>query len=289
MVTPAGLDQADLDRLCRTLGVAARDLKITALGGGLYERSYRLSSDGGDWVVRLPVGGDKSFGLELATEQRLLEKLSAAELTPPMVTSEPSEGVLITHYLSQATPWRTVDAREPDNITRIAKRLRDLHRPEGDLPSYRATRIAEAYRRVAGEQQRLTPEQLKWGGEFLELARAYDAESSPATLCHNDLAAANILDDGRLWFIDFEYAVRAEPILDLASLASMNDFDEAQQACLLDAYYQDAAPPFSTKKFADVIRLSRLVSFFWALAYRRTAREAAPLDRFVENVAAMLR
>lgn len=289
MITLAGLSQADLDRLCRTLGVAARDLKITTLGGGLYERSYRLSSDGGDWVVRLPVGGDESFGLELATEQRLLEKLGAAELSPPMVPSEPSEGVLITRYLSQATPWRAVDAREPDNITRIAKRLRDLHRLEGDLPPYRATRIAEAYRRLAGEQQRLTPEQLEWGGEFLELARAYDAESSPATLCHNDLAAANILDDGRLWFIDFEYAVCAEPILDLANLASMNDFDEAQQACLLDAYYHDAAPPFGMKKFADVIRLSRLVSFFWALAYRRTAREAASLDQFVENVAAMLR
>ena len=289
MATLAGLSQAGLETLCHTLGVAARDLKITTLGGGLYERSYRLSSEGGDWVVRLPVGGGTSCGLEFATEQRLLEKLGAAELTPPIVPCEPSEGVLITRYLSRATSWRAVDAREPDNITRIARRLRDLHRIESDLPPYRATRVAEAYRRVAGEQQRLTHEQLDWGREFLELARAYDAESSPATLCHNDLAAANILDDGQLWFIDFEYAVCAEPILDLASLASMNDFDAAQQACLLDAYYQDAAPPFSTKKFADVIRLSRLVSYFWAIAYRRTDREAAPLDRFVENVAAMLR
>ncbi len=289
MATLAGLSEAGLEGLCRTLGVAARDLKISALGGGLYERSYRLSSDEGDWVVRLPIRGAASCGLDLSTEQRLLEKLGAAELTPAIVPSEPSEGVLITRYLSRATAWRAADAREPDNITRIAKRLRDLHRIEADLPPYRASRIADAYRRLAGERQRLTHEQLDWGREFLELARAYDAESSPATLCHNDLIAANILDDGELRFIDFEYAVCAEPILDLASLASMNGFDAAQQAYLLDAYYQGAAPPFSMKTFADVIRLSRLVGYFWALAFRRDDREAAPLDRFVENMAAVLR
>ena len=289
MATLAGLSQTDLEALCRTLGVAARDLKISALGGGLYERSYHLSSDESDWVVRLPVGGGAPYGLELSTEQRLLEKLGAAELTLTIVPSEPSTGVLITRYLPQATAWRAVDAREPDNITRIAKRLRDLHRIEADLPPFRASRIAEAYRRLAGEQQPMTHQQLGWGREFLELARAYDAESSPATLCHNDLAAANILDDGQLWFIDFEYAVCAEPILDLASLAGMDDFDAAQQGCLLDAYYQGAAPPFSTKTFADVIRLSRFVGYFWALAYRRDDGEAAPVDRFVENMAAVLR
>jgi thiamine kinase-like enzyme len=289
MATLAGLSQTDLEALCRTLGVAARDLKISALGGGLYERSYHLSSDEGDWVVRLPVGGGAPYGLELSTEQRLLEKLGAAELTPTIVPSEPSAGVLITRYLPQATAWRAVDAREPDNITRIAKRLRDLHRIEADLPPFRASRIAEAYRRLAGERQPMTHQQLDWGREFLELARAYDAESFPATLCHNDLAAANILDDGQLWFIDFEYAVCAEPILDLASLASMNDFDAAQQGCLLDAYYQGAAPPFSTKTFADVIRLSRFVGYFWALAYRPDDGEATPVDRFVENMAAVLR
>ena len=289
MATPASLDQEDLASLCRSLGVSAHELKLAALGGGLYQRSYRLSSDAGDWVVRLPIGGDVPCGLELSTEQRLLEKLAAAELTPPIVASKPSEGMLITRYLSQATFWCAADAREPGNIIRIAERLRDLHRIEADLPPFRATRIAAEYWRLAVERQRLTDEQQVWGREFLELARAYDAESSPATLCHNDLAAANILDDGALWFIDFEYAVCAEPILDLASLASMNDFDAAEQECLLDAYYQGAAPPFSRKKFADVIRLSRFVSYFWALAYRCNEREAASVERFVENMAAMLR
>jgi len=289
MTPSASLSQAALESLCRTLGVSVGELKITTLGGGLYERSYRFSSDEGDWVVRLPVGEGAPCGLELSVEQRLLEQLGAAGFTPPIVASEPSEGILITRYLSQASCWCAADAREPGNITRIAKRLRDLHRREDDLPPFRALRTAVEYRRLAAERQRLTAEQQDWGREFLELARSYDAESSPATLCHNDLTATNILDDGQLWLIDFEYAVCAEPILDLASLASMNDFNAAQQACLLDAYYQGAAPPFNMKKLADVIRLSRFVSYFWALACRRDEREDAPVERFVENVAAMLR
>jgi len=280
------LSRTDLESLCNTLGVSAHDVAVTALSGGLYERSYRLSSDQGDWVARLPIAVGVPCGLEFSAEQRLLSGLGAAGLTPPIV---PSEGILITRYVSQVTNWCAADVREPSNILRVAKRLRDLHQAAHDLPPFRAIRIAEDYRRLAENGRRLTTEQRDWGREMLHLARAYDTESSPATLCHNDLVAANILDDGQLWFIDFEYAVCAEPILDLASLVSMNDFDATQQACLIETYYQSAAPPFSMKKFADVIRLTGLISLFWALAVRCAGRENVLVDRFVEKLAAVLR
>ena len=124
--------------------------------------------------------------------------------------------------------------------------------------------------------------------QFLVLAAAYDAESSATTLCHHDLVAENILDDGQLWFIDFEYAVCAEPLLDLASLASMNNFSAAEQDCLLEAYYQ-GAPPFTMMRFADTVRLMRLQSYFWALTSLGPDRRDHVIERFVENMAAVLR
>jgi thiamine kinase-like enzyme len=219
----------------------------------------------------------------------LLESLGDVEITPPIAHGGTSDGALLTCYLSDAKTWSAADAREAENITRLAERLRELHRVAYDLPPFFATRTAENYCHLAEKAQRLTTEQRQWGRELASLARAYDADSHPATLCHNDLVAANILDDGRLWLIDFEYAVLAEPILDLASVAGMNDFSAEQQICLVDAYYPGAAWPFKKAKFSDVVRLLQLISYFWAVAECRHDDRDVAAKRFVENLAAMLR
>ena len=56
--------------------------------------------------------------------------------------------------------------------------------------------------------------------------------------CHNDLLAANFLDDGdRLWIIDFEYSGNNEPAFELGNLAQENHLDDAQLATLATHYY----------------------------------------------------
>jgi len=285
----AKLSHACLESLCRTVGIAAEDVSVTALSGGLYGRSYRISSAQGDWAVRLPLRERAPGSLDPSVERRLLEGLGDVDMTPPLARGGAGDGILLTRYISEATTWSSADARDADNIARMAARLRELHRVAHDLPPFVATQAAEDYCHLAAEALRLTAEQRDWSRELAALARAYDADSHPGTLCHNDLVAANILDDGRLWLIDFEYAVLAEPILDLASLAGMNDFSVDQQTCLVDAYYHGAARPFKMEKFADVVRLIRLVSYFWALAGYGEDYQDAAAEQFVEQLAAVLR
>ena len=45
--------------------------------------------------------------------------------------------------------------------------------------------------------------------------------------CHNDLLAANFIDDGeRVWIVDWEYAGMGDPFFDLANFAVNNGLDE---------------------------------------------------------------
>jgi hypothetical protein len=72
--------------------------------------------------------------------------------------------------------------------------------------------------------------------------------------------------------------VLAQPIVDLASLAAMNDFDADRREQLLNAYYEPGCAPYGDAEFVEVVRLQRLLAYFWALSAPsgRTREQRAP-------------
>ena len=59
--------------------------------------------------------------------------------------------------------------------------------------------------------------------------------------CHNDLLAANVIDDGaRLRIVDWEYAGMGDPFFDLANFSVNVELDEGGRAALLAAYFGEA-------------------------------------------------
>jgi thiamine kinase-like enzyme len=80
-------------------------------------------------------------------------------------------------------------------------------------------------------------------GLITELDRLEEATGAVTLVVgHNDLLAANILDDGtRLWLIDWEYGGFNTPLFDLAGLAGNNGFSEAQEQEMLEQYFDAPA------------------------------------------------
>jgi thiamine kinase-like enzyme len=101
-------------------------------------------------------------------------------------------------------------------------------------------------------------------------------------------AAANILDDGKLWLVDSEYAVGGAPILDLASLAGMNEYTATRYRDLIEAYYQTTVP-FTQSVFDDTVRMVRLLALSWALSGERRAADGGAYALFARRMVEALK
>jgi thiamine kinase-like enzyme len=260
---------------------------IEPLAGGVKKRSYLVSAADDRWVLRLPAPGADAL-LDLASEGAVMRAAAAAGLAPQVIAVDAEAGILLTEYRAAARAWSAADARGPRNIERAAALLRELHVLDIGVPAFAAERIARGYLAelsagVYVGRTRFDAREQSWVDELLERARHYDATYPATALCHNDLVAANVLDDGRLVLVDFEYAARSAPVLDLASLAAMNDYDAQARRKLLEAYGADGGVGIAEPELERIVRLVHLMGFFWArlgevrtggaLAYKELAAE----------------
>jgi aminoglycoside phosphotransferase (APT) family kinase protein len=265
------------------------NVQIRALGGGFNARSYLAVGGGRRHVLRLPVAGSVAW-LDLKTEARAMRAAAEADLAPAVIAVDVEAGLLLTDYRMMLRTQELV--RQSTSIAMIARLLRDLHRLNVDLPVYSVDHFASTYLAALAKIAAHVPsaEEKRWADELTRLGRQFDTSNPPTAFCHNDLVAANILIDGAAArLIDFEYAGRGAPLLDLASLAGMNDFAEAQRRQLLDEYYGAGAAAPTLRDLDNAVRIVRLLAYFWGRVAERRLAEAHAHSELAASIGATLR
>jgi aminoglycoside phosphotransferase (APT) family kinase protein len=288
-VTAAEPDvRAALRRVWPDAGTA-ETVQIRPLGGGFLARSFLAVGGGRHGVLRLPAASSMA-ALDLATEARAMSVAAAADLAPAVIAVDVEAGLLLTGY--GAMPLTPELARQRIMVTLIVRLLRALHGLRLELPVYSVRGFAATYLAAltSSTTRALSHEEQQWAGELTRLAHAFDASYAPTAFCHNDLFAANILVDGHAArLIDFEYAGLGAPLLDLASLAGMNDFEEAQRGQLLDEYYGTTPAAPTMRDLDNAIRRVRLLAYFWGRVAERRLTDASAHAELVASIGATLR
>ena len=166
------------------------------------------------------------------------------------------DGLLITRFLEGRT-LTADDLREPAMLHRLAVLLRCLHaswdKLTGEVLYFCPFQVIRTYREQPGELGAELPDDLD---ALLEESRRESRRLAPfrPVLCHNDLLPANlIVDDDRLWLVDWEYAGIGHPLFDLANVSANAALAEDQEAAMLAAYRESAS--------ADVHDLAELRIF----------------------------
>jgi thiamine kinase-like enzyme len=162
-----------------------------------------------------------------------------AGVSPAVIHAEP--GALVIEHVD----GRTLDAedvRDPDRLPRILNLITRAHRViprhvRGPVLMFWVFHVIRDY--IGG----LVRDGSRHAGAmpgFLKAAEALEAAVGPVDIVfgHNDLLAANLIDDGsRVWLIDWDYAGFNSPLFDLGGLAANNGLSEAQEGWMLEAYF----------------------------------------------------
>ncbi|MGO4723221.1 MULTISPECIES: phosphotransferase [unclassified Inquilinus] len=244
------------------LGCWSGRIAIAPLAGGLTNRNYRVDDAAGRHVVRL---GDDIPHHHILRFNELAASRAAAEagISPAVEHAQP--GILVTRFIEGET--LTAD-RVRQELPRALDLVRRVHR---EIPSHLrgpalvfwVFHVLRDYGHVlAGKQPAAELAAL------LDKASRLEAAVGPVDLVfgHNDLLAANFIDDGdRLWLVDWDYAGFNSPLFDLGGLASNNGFSAAEEAVMLEAYFGAPASAELRRRYAAMKAAAALREVLWGM------------------------
>ena len=259
------------------------------LGGGITNINFTVEDAGERYVVR--IGEDiPAHGVYRVNELAAARAAHAAGISPEIVHAEP--GALVMRWVDGQT-LEPADVRDPARIGRVLDTVRRCHR---DIPPHfrGSTPIFWVFQVVRDYARTLREDGSRMAGRLDDLlGRAAHLESAvgPVEIVfgHNDLLAANFIDDGdRIWLIDWEYAGFNSPLFDLGGLASNNEMNAEQERWLLDRYFgrgpgEDLLASYAAMKCASLLReamWSMVSELHSEIEFDYVAYTAENLERF---------
>ncbi len=256
---------------------------------GHSNRSFLVRHAGRRYVARFPEKAAAHLGVDRQVERRVLDRAAHIALGPEVVYCNPARGTLVTVYI-EGRPLRIEGLGAGDTIDRLAAALQLLHRQKLDVPAVNiADRIRSYARELQAADARGWLRARRWLTATRHALEQYRFGHQRSALCHHDLTAQNVLETGgELRFIDWEYAARGDPFIDLATLAEECSFSALDRERLLLAY--GTIGDVAIERLFRARVLYRLLGVLWYLRRYRgaTVRNQPALGRHESALAALL-
>jgi thiamine kinase-like enzyme len=236
------------------------------LDGGITNTNFTVDDRGERFVVRvgddIPIHGVMRFN-EIAAARAA----HAAGISPEIVYS--ADGVFIMRFIEGRT-LSEEDIRQPQYLDRIIPLIQTCHIEipkylQGPMLVFWPFHVCRRYILTARDGNSRMMESLP---HFFELNEELEEAVGEVKVVfgHNDLLAANFIDDGeRLWLLDWDYAGFSAALFDLAGLSSNNELSAEQEEWILETYYQRPLTDRQRRRFAAMKCVSLLRETLWSI------------------------
>jgi aminoglycoside phosphotransferase (APT) family kinase protein len=252
-------------------------LAALRLTGGSVNDCWRVTTRAGEFVLRIQGADWRGPGVDRRREQEAQHLAAQAGLAPAVI-AQGADGVARVTDFVRGRVWEAPDYDQSAQLLRLCRTLAAVHglpTPTGDHWRFEPLRLADDYVMRAGRPPGAAGDAHAAADATLQAlagARAAAATAAsalaacavPPVLTHGDALAGNVVDDGRLWLIDWEFAQCADPVWDLAAFAIWTPRPVADWCALA------LAAGWSSLRLAErldaALALHRALAVLWYLA-----------------------
>lgn len=243
--------------------------QVTPLSGGVTNITYKVQTADQSYAIRIPGNGTNEY-INRPNEISNMEAASTLGFVPAIEYSNPDTGIVITQYIENNIPMCRDDIHNPERLRLICERLGGLHRSQ--IRFSNAFNIREQlreYQQLLNRLGAVYPDDLRCHMQKFEriVDDLFDS-LDPGSLvpCHGDPKLNNfLLQDKKMWLIDWEYSGMAEYYFDLVNMVMTDDLNEEEEQILLQAYEICAGLPVDREKYLMYKIAADYLWIFWHL------------------------
>ena len=244
---------------------------IEPLEGGITNLNFLVSDSGSKSVVRL--GSDIPEHLVYRSNEIIVSEAAyQIGVSPKLIYNEP--GVLVLEFIESKT-LESKTVRE--NLNKIVPIIRKIHdeipnKLSGQPQIFWVFYVIKYYSNYLLNNN---SSHISLIPSLLKKAEKLEKLSSPREIVfgHNDLLAANFLDDGsKIWVVDWEYGGFNDPLFDIGGLSSNNDLDENLENEVLEMYFKEKPSKDLIIKYNAMKTASLLRETMWSMVSEITSK-----------------
>ena len=244
---------------------------IEPLEGGITNLNFLVSDSGSKSVVRL--GSDIPEHLVYRSNEIIVSEAAyQIGVSPKLIYNEP--GVLVLEFIESKT-LEPKTVRE--NLNKIVPIIRKIHdeipnKLSGQPQIFWVFYVIKYYSNFLLKNN---SSHISLIPSLLKKAEKLEKLSSPREIVfgHNDLLAANFLDDGsKIWVVDWEYGGFNDPLFDIGGLSSNNDLDENLENEVLEMYFKEKPSKDLIIKYNAMKTASLLRETMWSMVSEITSK-----------------
>lgn len=260
----------NIDKI-KSLPIWSGPIEISPLEGGITNFNYLVKDSGKDSVVRM--GSDIPEHLVYRSNEILVSK-AAFEIgvSPELIYNEP--GILVLDYIKSTTLEPITIKKNLERIIPIVKKIHHSipNKLSGQPSIFWVFYVIKYYSNFLLKNKSTHSSLIS---DLLSKSNKLQELSSPREIVfgHNDLLAANFLDDGsKIWVIDWEYGGFNDPLFDIGGLASNNDFDLDMENLALEMYFDKKPSKELIIKYNAMKTASLLRETMWSMVSEITSK-----------------
>jgi thiamine kinase-like enzyme len=208
---------------------------VEPLPGGITNANFKVDLGNEQVVVRVPGRNTEFLGIDRAAEVAANNVAAAIGVAPEVVAVDEATGCIVTRFLDGRPIPMAELATEPTLGAVIATLVR-VHGAGSIAADFNHFAVIRSYHDEVRRRGFSEPFDYVEVSDVLgriERTRPF----RPSVLGHNDLLNANLLHDGSIRILDWEYAGMADPYFDLANFSVNNELGNEHDEPILRHYF----------------------------------------------------